>query len=144
MMRPMIVAAALALCAVLPAQAQDSGGVRLHGSAAVLDRIDSFDRSNCRLSQTSVTVGVNRAAGAGSQARQQLATDSSGSCRPLVSTQAAVGVNLSLGSRSRADQSIEATGPAGLLSTTTLTRGVNIAAGARSQASLRLLSQTVR
>lgn len=144
MMRSTLAAAALALCAALPAQAQDAGGIRLRGPDAVLDRLDSFDRGGCRLSSTSVTLGVNRALNSGSQAQQQLATDGSGGCRPLVSTQAAVGVNLALGSRSRADQTIEATGPRGLLATNTLARGVNIAAGRQSGASQRILSQTGR
>jgi hypothetical protein len=144
MMRSMIAAAALALCAVVPAQAQDAGGIRLRGPDTVLDRLDSFDRSGCRLSATSVTLGVNRALSSGSQAQQSLSTNGSGGCRPLVSTQATVGVNLALGSRSRADQSIETSGPRGLLATTTLARGVNIAGGARSGASQRILAQTVR
>ena len=78
------------------------------------------------------------------QAQQQLATKGGDRCRPLVSTQATVGVNLALGSRSRAEQSIETGGPRGLLATTTLARGVNVAAGARSQASQRILAQTGR
>jgi len=132
----------LALGAALPAAAQDLGGVRLRGPATVLDRVESVGQSGCRLSATNVTVGVNRAIGAGSQARQQLGTDGSGGCRPLVSTQVTAGVNLALGSRSSAEQSIEASGPRGLLATTNLARGVNFAAGSRSQASQRILSRT--
>ena len=144
MMRPMLVAAALACCAALPATAQEFGGVRLRGPASVLDRIDSVDRSGCRLSQTSVTIGVNRALAAGSQARQQLGTDGSGGCRPLVSTQVTAGVNLALGRRSTAEQSIDARAPSGLLATTNVARGVNIAAGARSTAGQRIFAQTGR
>lgn len=144
MLRPMIAAAALTLCAALPATAQEYGGVRLRGPASVLDRIESVDRTGCRLSQTSVTFGVNRAFGAGSQARQQLGTDGSGGCRPLVSTQVTAGVNLALGPRSRAEQSVESFAPRGLLATTNVARGVNVAAGARSAAGQRILSQTGR
>ncbi|MBK1662167.1 hypothetical protein [Paracraurococcus ruber] len=61
-----------------------------------------------------------------------------------MSTQAAVGVNLSIGRRAQAGQSVEAVGPAGLLATNTLARGVNVAAGARSAASQRVLAQTAR
>ena len=144
MMRPMLVAAVLACCAALPATAQEFGGVRLRGPASVLDRIDRVDRSGCRLSQTNVTIGVNRALAAGSQARQQLGTDGSGGCRPLVSTQVTAGVNLALGRRSTADQSIDARAPSGLLATTNVARGVNIAAGARSTAGQRIFAQTGR
>ncbi|TDG25706.1 hypothetical protein E2C05_25725 [Paracraurococcus ruber] len=144
MMRSMLAAAALALCAALPATAQDLGGVRLRGPGAVLDRVESFDRGGCRLSQTSVSLGVNKAIGADSRARQQVGTDAGGGCRPLVSTQAAVGVNLSIGRRAQAEQSVEAGGPTGLLATNTLARGVNIAAGTRGAASQRVLAQTAR
>ena len=54
-------AAVLALCAALPAAAQDFGGVRPRGPASVLDRVEAVGESGCRLSQTSVTVGVNKA-----------------------------------------------------------------------------------
>ncbi|MDO9708139.1 hypothetical protein [Paracraurococcus lichenis] len=144
MTRSMIAAAALALCAALPAAAQDFGGVRLRGPESVLDKVESFDRSGCRLSTTSVTLGVNKATANDSRARQQVATDGSGGCRPLVSTQAAVGVNLSIGRRASAEQSVEAVGPAGILATNTLARGVNIAAGARGAASQRVTAQTIR
>jgi hypothetical protein len=143
-MRTTIAAAALACLAALPAAAQDFGGVRLRGPASVLDRIESVDRTGCRLSQTSVTFGLNRAFGADSAARQQLATDGSGGCRPLVSTQVTAGVNLALGPRSQAEQSIEARGPRGLLATTNVVRGTNIAVGARSGATQRLFGQTGR
>jgi hypothetical protein len=132
----------LTLGAALPASAQDFGGVRLRGPASVLDRVESVGQSGCRLSSTNVTVGVNRALAAGSQARQQLGTDGSGGCRPLVSTQVTAGVNLALGPRSVTDQSIEASGPRGLLATTNLARGVNFAAGNRSSAGQRILSRT--
>ena len=143
-MRPTIAAAALACLVALPAAAQDFGGVRLRSPASVLDRVESVDRSGCRLSQTSVTVGVNRAFAADSQARQRLVTDGSGGCRPLVSTQVTAGVNLALGPRSQAEQSIEARGPRGLLATTNVVRGTNIAGGARSAAAQRLFGQTGR
>ena len=142
MTRSTLAAVVLTLCAALPVAAQEFGGVRLRGPASVLDRVESVGQSGCRLSATNVTVGVNRALGAGSQARQQLGTDGSGGCRPLVSTQVTAGVNLALGSRSSAEQSIEASGPRGLLATTNLARGVNFAAGSRSQASQRILSRT--
>ena len=92
------------------------------------------------MSHTSVTVGVNRAFAPGSTARQQLATDGSGGCRPLVSNQITAGVNLALGSRSVAEQSIESRQPRGILASNDVTRGVNIAAGARGAAIQRLQS----
>ena len=91
MTRSMLAAAALALCAALPAAAQDRGGVRLRGPEAVLDRVESVGQSGCRLSQTNVTVGINRSLASGSQARQQLGTDGSGGCRPLVATRSPPG-----------------------------------------------------
>ncbi len=120
----------------------DRGGVRLRGPEAVLNRVESVSQSGCRLSATNVTVGINRALSAGSQARQHLGTDGSGGCRPLVATQVTTGVNLALGPRSSALQSIDSSGPRGLLATTNLARGVNIAAGSRSGAGQRILSQT--
>ena len=142
MMRPMLAAAVLLLA--LPAAAQDFGGVRLRSPAAVLDRVEQASASGCRLSATSVTVGVNRATAAGSRASQQLGTDGSGGCRPLVSTQVTAGVNLALGRGSQAGQSIEARAPQGLLATTNVARGVNYAAGPRSAATQRILAQTGR
>ena len=68
MTRSMLAAAALALCAAMPAAAQDRGGVRLRGPASVLGRVESVGQGGCRLSQTEVTVGINRALAAGSQA----------------------------------------------------------------------------
>ena len=144
MMRPMLAAAALTLCAALPAAAQDFGGERLRGPGAVLRGIEQVDRSGCRLSQTSVTFGVNRALGVGSSAQQALGTNASGGCRPLVSTQVTAGVNLALGPRSSAGQSIEARAPRGLLASTTVARGVNVAAGVRSAAGQRIVTQTGR
>ena len=144
MMRPMLAAAALLGLGVLPAAAQDLGGVRLRGPEAVLNRVEQASASGCRLSTTSVTVGVNRATAAGSRASQQLGTDGSGGCRPLVSTQVTAGVNLALGRGSQADQSIEARSPRGLLATNTVARGVNYAAGSRSAATQRILAQTGR
>ena len=142
MMRPMLAAFALIGLSVLPAAAQDLGGVRLRGPEAVLNRVEQA--SGCRLSTTSVTVGINRATSAGSRASQQLGTDGSGGCRPLVSTQVTAGVNLALGRGSQADQSIEARSPRGLLATNTVARGVNYAAGNRSAATQRILAQTGR
>ena len=148
MMRPMPAAAALALCAALAAPlaatAQDFGGVRPRGPGAVLLGLEQVERSGCRLSQTSVTFGVNRAFGADATARQALSTEAGSGCRPLVSTQVAAGVNLALGPRSTAEQSIEARGPRGLLATTTLSRGTNIAANARTRANQRIVTQTGR
>jgi hypothetical protein len=86
----------LALFAALPALAQETGGMALRGPAAMLERIEQL-QPGCRLSQTSVTIGVNRASGAHSQARQDLLTMAPGGCRPLVSTQVVAGANLGLG-----------------------------------------------
>lgn len=144
MTRPMLAAAALLLCAALPATAQDLGGVRPRSPAGVLERIEAVGASGCRLSQTSVTVGVNRALASGSRASQQLGTDNSAGCRPLVSTQVSAGVNLALGRGSQADQSIEARSPSGLLATANVARGVNLAAGPRSAATQRILAATGR
>ena len=144
MMSPRIAVAALALCAALPAAAQEAGGIRLRGPAATLDRIEAVDQSGCRRSQTSVTVGVNRAFSPGSRAGQQLGTDNSGGCRPLVSTQVTAGVNLALGPRSQADQSIDARAPRGVLASTEVVRGANIAVGSRSSATQRILGVTGR
>ena len=52
-----IAVAAMLACLAMPAAAQDRGGVSLRNPGSVLDRIESADRSGCRLSQTSVTVG---------------------------------------------------------------------------------------
>jgi hypothetical protein len=135
--------AALAAIASWPVAAQERGGLRLRDPTAVLDQIDA--NRGCPLSNTSVTVGVNRAFAPGSSAQQQLATlGASGGCRPLVSTQAAVGVNLALGRGSSAGQSIDVQGPRGVLATNTYTRGVNYAAGARSAATHRILNMVGR
>jgi hypothetical protein len=135
--------ATLAALAVSPALAQERGGLALRGSGATLDQIEA--NRGCPLSATSVTVGVNRAFGAGSAAQQQLATlnppAGANGCHPLVSTQIAAGVNLSLGRGSQAAQSIDATGPRGALATNVFTRGVNAAVGARSTATQRILNQ---
>ena len=134
---------ALALLAALPASAQETGGMSLRGPAATLARIQQL-QPGCALSQTSVTVGVNRASGTQAQARQGLLTASPDGCRPLVSTQVVAGANLGLGAGSNADQSIQAYGPRGLLSTNAYTRGYNLAAGSHSTAQQRLLNQTGR
>ena len=143
MFRPLAAAALALLCASAPAMARDAGGLRMHDPATTLDRLQAFDRSGCRLSQTSVTVGINRAFAPGSQARQDLVTDGgSGGCRPLASTSIVAGVNLGLGSRSLAEQTITSRTTRGLLANTQATRGVNIAAGARSSAGQRLIGLT--
>jgi hypothetical protein len=133
----------LALLAALPASAQETGGMSLRGPAATLERIGQL-QPGCALSQTSVTVGVNRASGSRAQARQGLITAAPDGCRPLVSTQVVAGANLALGPGSNADQSIQAYGPRGLLSTNAYTRGYNLAAGSRSTAQQRLLNQIGR
>jgi hypothetical protein len=134
-----------ALLAALPAAAQDRGGLALRNPVSELNTIDA--NRGCPLSATSVTVGVNKATGAGSSAQQQLGTfagSGSSGCHPLVSTQVAAGVNLGLGNGSTAGQSIAVQGPRGALATTTFTRGVNIGVGAASTANQRILNQTVR
>ena len=132
----------LALLAT-PALAQETGGMSLRGPAAMLERIEQL-QPGCALSQTSVTVGVNRASGAYAQARQGLATVTPSGCRPLVSTQVVAGANLGLGPGSNAEQSIQAYGPRGLLFTNAYTRGYNLAAGPGSTAQQRLLNQLGR
>jgi hypothetical protein len=143
MFRPVAAAVLAMLCTSLPVMAQEAGGIRLRSPGNVLGDLQSVDRSGCRLSQTSVTVGVNRALAQGSQANQQLGTVAGpGACRPLVSTNVVAGVNLALGQRSGANQSITSSIPRGLLATNQITRGVNIAAGAQSSAGQRLLNTT--
>jgi hypothetical protein len=136
--------AILALLTAFPAVAQERGGVRMRDPAAMLDQIDA--NRGCPLSSTSVTVGVNRAAGARSAGQQQIGTftPSSNGCQPLVSTQVVAGVNMALGRGSQADQSIAAQGPRGVLSTNTYTRGYNYGYGAMSSANQRILNQTGR
>lgn len=138
-MRLMLATAVLVLA--LTAAALDFGGVKLRSPAAVLDRVKQASTGGSRLSSTSVTVGVNRATAAKSRASQQLSTDGSGGCRPLVGTQVTAGVNLALGRGSQADQSIKAQALRGLLATTSVARGVNYAAGSCSAATQRLLAQ---
>ncbi len=143
MLRASIVAVALA--AALPAAAQDSGGVPLRQPSVTLREIDA--NRGCQMSSTSVTVGVNKAAGNGSSAQQKLATAGGGKssdCSPLVSTQVVTGVNLGLGRGSSAGQTINATGPQGTAATTTFTRGVNVGVGAASTANQRISNQTGR
>jgi hypothetical protein len=137
----------LAITAALPAAAQESGGLRLRGNPlATLDLIDA--NRGCPLSSTSVTVGVNKAFGAGSSATQGLGTfagaTGSRGCRPLVTTQVAVGANLALGSRSQAGQSISVQGQRGALATVDFSRGVNIGVGAGSVAAQRIQNLTTR
>jgi hypothetical protein len=137
--------ATLAVLAALPAAAQERGGVSLRNPVSELNTIDA--NRGCPLSATSVTVGVNKAAGTGSSALQQLGTfggSGMSGCRPLVNTQVVAGANLALGNGSSAGQSIAAKGPNGALATTTFTRGVNIGVGAGSAANQRLLNLTGR
>jgi hypothetical protein len=136
-----------ATTAILPATAQESGGLRLRSNqAATLQQIDADTAHGCALSSTSVTVGVNKAFGTGSLATQQLGTASGSTspagCRPLVSTQVAAGVNLALGGGSQAGQSIAVQGQRGTLATTTFTRGANLSVGAGSAAVQRIQNLT--
>jgi len=144
MLRPALTV--LALVAALPAAAQERGGLPIRNSLSELNQIDSNTSRGCPLSATSVTVGVNKATGAGSSGLQNLGTSGAGStgCRPLVSTQVVAGVNLALGNGSAANQAIAAQGPRGVLATTTFTRGANIGFGAGSTANQLLLNQTGR
>ncbi len=140
----------LTLTAVLPAAAQESGGLRLHGGTsntlATLEQIQA--NKGCPLSSTSVTVGVNKAFATGSSANQSLSTfggsKSATGCRPLVSTQVAVGANLALGSGSQAGQSINVQGQRGVLATDTFTRGFNVGVGAGSAATQSIQNVTGR
>jgi hypothetical protein len=137
----------LAVAAILPAAAQESGGLRLGGNQmATLQLIDA--NRGCPLSSTSVTVGINKAFATGSSATQQLGTFSGSNgnagCQPLVSTRVATGVNLALGSGSQAGQSINVQGQRGALATVSYTRGVNMSVGAGSVAAQRLQNMTNR
>jgi hypothetical protein len=139
--------ALISIAAALPATAQESGGLRLRGnSMATLDAIDA--NRGCPLSSTSVTVGVNKAFGSGSQATQRLGTASGTSspsgCRPLVTTQVVAGANLALGTGSQAGQSIGVQGQRGALRTIGFTRGVNMSVGAGSLATQRIQNLTTR
>jgi hypothetical protein len=144
---PSLALAMLAITAILPAAAQDGGGLRLRGNpAAMLEQIDA--NHGCRMSSTSVTVGVNRAFATGSSATQRLGTVSGPAgnpgCRPLVTTQVAAGVNLALGGGSQAGQSISVQGQRGRLATTSYTRGVNMSVGAGSIAAQRIQNLSSR
>jgi len=135
----------LAVTAALPAKAQESGGLRLRGTpSATLNAIDA--NRGCPLSSTSLTVGVNKAFGTDALATQQLGTAVGGNsrCRPLVTTQAAAGVNLALGSGSQAGQSIAVQGQSGALASIGFTRGVNVGVGAGSAAAQRIQNLTSR
>lgn len=139
MFRSTFVLAALAFAAAAPTSAQELGGLHpLQARAAF-----SSPAPGCRLSQTNVAVGVNRALAAGSLARQRVVSGAAGGggCRPLVSTQIVAGVNLGLAPAATAEQTIEAATVPGILATTNFNRGVNIAVGAQSVAQQRLLSQ---
>jgi hypothetical protein len=138
MFRSTFVLAALAFATAAPISAQELGGLHPFQAQAAF----SSPAPGCRLSQTNVAVGVNRALASGSLARQRVVSNAgSGGCRPLVSTQIVAGVNLGLGSGSAAEQTIEAATVPGILATTNFNRGVNIAVGAQSAAQQRLLSQ---
>jgi len=137
--------ATLIMAVALPAAAQDTGGVRTRDPTAVLPQIEA--NRGCRMSSTTVTVGINKATDAGSAARQKLATVGAGNpsnCHPLVSTQVVTGVNMGLARGSSASQTIDATGPRGGLATTTYTRGYNTAYGSSSSANQRISNQTGR
>jgi hypothetical protein len=139
--------AMLAITAILPAAAQESGGLRPRSNpVATLEQIDA--NRGCPLSSTSVTVGVNRAFATGSSATQHLGTAAgptgNAGCRPLVSTQVTAGVNLALGGGSQAGQSITTQAPRGVLATTSFTRGANVSVGAGSVAAQRIQSLTGR
>ena len=95
------------------------------------------------MSQTNVAIGVNRALAFGSTAQQQVVSKG-GSCRPLVSTQVAAGVNLALGGGFLRRPVDHAQSPGGLLGTTNFSRGVNIAGGRGSAATQRILGITGR
>jgi hypothetical protein len=141
--------ALFAVTAILPAAAQENGGLRVRNDpAAALRQIETNTDRGCPLSSTSVTVGVNKAFATGSSANQQLGTlagSGGGSgCRPLVSTQVAAGVNLALGGGSQAGQSIAVQGQRGALATTSFTRGVNLSVGAGSVAAQRIQNLTGR
>ena len=135
----------LSLAVAVPAVAQERGGVPMRNQLSTLDAIEA--NQGCPMSSTSVTVGVNRSAGMGSLAQQQLGTYGGGGgngCRPLVSTQVVAGVNMALGRGSGANQNITAQGPSGALSTNTYTRGYNYGYGAGSSANQRISNQTGR
>jgi hypothetical protein len=130
----------LGLCAALPTQAQEQGGLRMRNSpSATLDQIEA--NQGCPLSATSVTVGVNKATNFGASAQQNLqTTGKSTGCHPLVSTQVVAGVNLALGNQSNVNQSISAQGTRGVLSSNTYTRGYNLGYGTASSANQRLMN----
>lgn len=137
--------AAIALLAALPAMAQDRGGVHRRDPYATLEQIDA--NRGCPLSVTGVSVGVNKATGAGSSMQQQLGSSIGGGssgCHPLVSTQVVAGVNMATGRGANAGQTIDAQGPRGALNTTTFTRGYNFGFGAQSTANQRLFNQIGR
>lgn len=129
----------LTLGLAAPAFAEDHGGLRMRNNpAAMLEQVEA--NRGCRLSQTTVAMGTNRAFAPGSSSSQVVA-NGSGGCRPLVTTQVAAGVNLSLGRGSQANQVIAAQGQRGVLATTTFSRGANVAVGARSSASQKIFNQ---
>ena len=136
--------ALLALTALLPAAAQERGGLRVQN--APLSTLAAIQANRgCPLSATSVTVGVNKAFATGSSATQRLGTVGGAAikgCRPLVTTQVAAGVNLALGSGSQAGQAIDVSGQRGVLASTVFTRGVNMGIGAGSVAAQRLQNVT--
>jgi hypothetical protein len=144
MSRPAFVLALALLAAApaaAPASAQEFGGVPAGQLLTMRQAGAQQAGTGCRLSQTIVVVGVNRALGFGSRASQRAASIApSDGCRPLVSTGIVAGVNLGLGFGSTAEQSVEGVIPQGSLATTTFTRGVNIAGGGAAAARQRILS----
>ena len=140
MSRPAFLLAALALLAAAPASAQEFGGVQAGRFLGLGSGAQVNPGGGCRLSQTNVVFGVNRALGLGSKAGQRVASVApADGCRPLVSTGIVAGVNLGLGLGSAAEQTIEGVTPSGSLATTTFTRGVNIS-GPTAAARQRILN----
>ena len=129
MSRPAILLASLAFLAATAASAQESGGVQAGRFFNPHTGSVAQPGPGCRLSQTNVVVGVNRALGTGARAGQRTASVSGGDggCRPLVSTGIVAGVNLGLGFGSTAEQTVQGVTPSGSLATNTFSRGVNIA-----------------
>ncbi|MFO1073296.1 MAG: hypothetical protein U1E17_11625 [Geminicoccaceae bacterium] len=141
MSRPAILLATLAFLAATAASAQESGGVQ-PGGRFFNPATGSVAQPGpgCRLSQTNVVVGVNRALATGARAGQRVTSAApSDGCRPLVSTGIVAGVNLGLGFGSTAEQTVQGVTPSGSLSTNSFSRGVNIA-GPAAAARQRVLN----
>ena len=98
MSRPAFLLAALVLLAAAPASAQEFGGVQAGRFLGLRSGATAQPSGGCRLSQTNVVFGVNRALGLGSRAGQRVSSVApADGCRPLVSTGIVAGVNLGLG-----------------------------------------------